>query len=129
MGLSAGMHHPSTHRAESTARRAGNSHWIDRLARLGLAARGLIYVMVGYFALQIAFGHHSRRVSRNGAFHAIASTSWGPALLWVLAVGFFGYALWRLSEAVWGHAGEDGTAKKVGKRLFSLFRAIVYAFA
>jgi Domain of Unknown Function (DUF1206) len=86
-------------------------------------------VMVGYFALQIAFGHSSRQASRNGAFHAIASKSWGPALLWVLAIGFFGYALWRLTEAIWGHADEDSTAKKVGKRLFSLFRAVVYGFA
>jgi Domain of Unknown Function (DUF1206) len=128
MGLGAGTSH-HTNQAEAAAKRAGDSHWIDRLARLGLAARGLIYVMVGYFALQIAFGHSSRQASRNGAFHAIASKSWGPALLWVLAIGFFGYALWRLTEAVWGHADEDSTAKKVGKRLFSLFRAVVYAFA
>ncbi|MFL6138669.1 MAG: DUF1206 domain-containing protein [Frankiaceae bacterium] len=129
MGPSAGTsHHPSAHEAEATAKRAGDSHWVDRLARLGLAARGLIYLMVGYFALQIAFGHSSRRASRNGAFHAIAEKSWGPALLWVMALGFFGYALWRLTEAIWGHADEDSTAKKVGKRLFSLFRAVVYAF-
>jgi hypothetical protein len=115
--------------AQSKARRASDSRWVDRLARLGLAARGLIYVMVGYFALQIAFGHSSRQVSRNGAFHAIASKSWGPALLWVLAIGFFGYALWRLTEALWGHADEDSTAKRTGKRLFSLFRAVVYGIA
>jgi hypothetical protein len=129
MGMSAGTSHPSARNAEATAKRAGDSHWVDRLARLGLAARGLIYVMVGYFALQIAFGHSSRQASRNGAFHAIASKSWGPALLWLLAIGFFGYALWRLTEAIWGHSDEDSGAKKAGKRAFSLFRAVVYAFA
>jgi hypothetical protein len=126
MGSVGSRGHQAFDGAQSTARRASDSPWVDRLARLGLAARGLVYVMVGYFALQIAFGHSSRQVSRNGAFHAIASKSWGPALLWVMAIGFFGYALWRLTEAVWGHGDEDSTAKRTGKRLFSLFRAVVY---
>jgi hypothetical protein len=131
MGTSAGTHHPNAQRAEDTAKRAGDSHWVDRLARLGLAARGLVYVIVGYIAAEIAFGHTGRQASRQGAFHAIAEKSWGPALLWVMGIGFFGYALWRLTEAIWGKYDEDsdeGAAKKLGKRGFSLFRALVYGF-
>jgi hypothetical protein len=115
-------------RAESTARRAGESHWIDKLARLGFAARGLTYLLVGYFALQIAFGGSSHQASRGGAFHAIAEKSWGKPLLWVMAIGFFGMAAWRLTEAIWGHDDEDSGAKKAAKRVYSAGRAVLYAF-
>lgn len=46
-------------------------------------------------------------------------------LLLIVAVGLAGYALWRLSEAVFGVAGEG---KKAGPRLQSLCRGLVYAF-
>ncbi len=44
--------------------------------------------------------------------------------LWLLAIGFAGYALWRLSEAAFGVAGEGSSA---GPRLKSLVRALIYA--
>jgi hypothetical protein len=46
-------------------------------------------------------------------------------MLWALAVGFAAYALWRLSEAIWGVHGEG---KKAGPRVASGFRAAIYAF-
>jgi hypothetical protein len=45
-------------------------------------------------------------------------------LLWLLGIGFAGYALWRLSEAAFGVTGEGTGA---GPRLKSLGRGIVYA--
>jgi hypothetical protein len=120
--------HEGVERAEGAARRAGDSHWIDKLARVGFAARGLTYIIVGYIAFQIAFGGSSRQASRNGAFHAIADKSWGPALLWVMTIGFFGMAAWRLTEAIWGHRDEDSGVKRFGKRVYSAGRAVLYAF-
>jgi hypothetical protein len=42
----------------------------------------------------------------------------------VMAAGFAGYALWRLSEAAFGVSGEG---RRVGPRVQSLVRALVYA--
>ena len=47
-------------------------------------------------------------------------------MLWLLAVGFAGMALWRLAEAAYGQAGPEG--RTVGKRLASLARGIFYGF-
>ena len=44
--------------------------------------------------------------------------------IWLLGIGFAGYALWRLSEAAFGVTGEGNGA---GPRLKSLVRALVYA--
>jgi hypothetical protein len=55
----------------------------------------------------------------------LAGKPYGMVLLWLLAIGFVAYALWRLSEAAFGVTGEGNGA---GPRLKSLGRAIVYAF-
>ena len=51
--------------------------------------------------------------------------AFGHAPLWVIAVGLAGYALWRLSEAAFGVAGEG---RKVGPRLQSFVRGCIYGF-
>jgi uncharacterized membrane protein len=94
------------------------------LARAGLAARGVMYVIVGWIAVEIAFGHSGQQADRTGALHAIAATPVGGIALWLLVIGFIGMALWRLSEAAYGTPGRDG--RKTGSRLAALFRAVVY---
>ena len=115
--------------ASDTARRAANSEWADRLARLGFCARGLVYVIVGVLALQIAFGTGSRgdEASKEGALRQIAERQLGGVLLAVLAVGLAGYALWRASEALWGKRDEDDEAKRAAKRAGSAGKAVLYA--
>ena len=54
----------------------------------------------------------------------VASQPFGLVALWLLAIGFVGYALWRLSEAAFGVTGEGTGA---GPRLKSLVRGLVYA--
>ena len=53
----------------------------------------------------------------------LAGKPYGIASLWLLAIGFAAYALWRLSEAAFGVSGEPGT----GPRVKSLARALIYA--
>lgn len=112
--------------AKSTGRRAANSNAMRWLARAGLAARGVMYILIGWIAVEVAFHHSNRQADRTGALHAIGATPIGGFLLWLLVIGFFGMTLWRLSEALYGAAGADG--HKASKRLKSLGRAIIYAF-
>ena len=94
------------------------------LARFGLASRAFVYLVVGWLAIQIARGHGGHQANQRGALGDIAQHPYGIVLLWILAVGFAAYALWRLSEAAFGTA-TDG--KKAGPRAQSLVRGIVYA--
>jgi uncharacterized protein DUF1206 len=113
-------------RTRTTSRQAANSPAMAWLARAGLAARGLMYVLIGIIAIQIALGSSHQQADRAGAVRLVASTPFGSVVLWLLVVGFAGMTLWRLSEAIWGAAGPDG--HKASKRLASLARAIFYAF-
>ncbi len=108
-----------------SARRASESPAAKALARIGLAARGVIYILIGWLAIEVALGHGAQRPSQQGALHLLAGTSYGLVTLWLLGIGFVGYSLWRLSEAAFGVTGEGMAA---GPRVKSLVRAIVYAF-
>jgi hypothetical protein len=110
------------------ARRAANSPWTDRLARLGFCARGVVYGIVGVLALQIAWGTDTRGedASKEGALREIAERPMGGVLLAALAVGMAGYALWRTTEAAWGKRDEEDEAKRSAKRLGSAAKAAFY---
>jgi Domain of Unknown Function (DUF1206) len=93
------------------------------LARFGLAARGFVYLVLGWLAVQIARGRSHHQANSRGALADIARQAYGVALLWVLAFGLAAYAIWRLSEAIFGTTS-DG--KKPGPRVASLVGGIIY---
>ena len=75
------------------------------LTRLGFAARGLMYLVIGYLALR-----SGRTEDGSGALAFLGSGSAAP-LLFAMAGGFAGYALWRLSEAIVDTENHGGGAK------------------
>lgn len=95
------------------------------LARLGLAARATIYLLLGYIALSLAAGKRSKEADQRGAMQEVAQHSGGYILLWIIAVGLAGYALWRWSEAAFGVVGEGQDWKP---RVQSAVRGTIYAF-
>ncbi|AZS83117.1 DUF1206 domain-containing protein [Streptomyces griseoviridis] len=108
------------------AERAARGSATEGAARAGLTARGVIYLLVGILAIQVAFGDSSRQADRGGALEEIAQHSFGVVVLWALAAGLVGMALWRLSEVVFGAAGQDG--RKARKRAMSAVRCVFYSF-
>jgi Domain of Unknown Function (DUF1206) len=118
------MHSAQAPGITRTARRASKSPVAHFVARAGLTARGVIYILVGWVAVLVALGHSSREADQTGALQLLAGKPYGLVSLWLLGIGFAGYALWRLSEAAFGVTGERPGA---GPRLKSLGRAIIYA--
>ncbi|MFF7161935.1 DUF1206 domain-containing protein [Streptomyces sp. NPDC008086] len=106
------------------ARRVARGSVVEGAARAGLAARGVIYLLVGALALQVAFGDTSRQADRGGALEELARRPFGAVLLWALGIGLVGMALWRLSEAVFGSVGKDGRSAR--KRLLAVVRFAFY---
>jgi len=108
------------------AERAARGPVTEGAARAGLVARGVIYLLVGALALQIAFGDGKRQADRGGALAELSDKPFGSVLLWALGVGLVGMALWRLSEALFGSVGRDGRTAK--KRLLAVVRFVFYGF-
>lgn len=69
------------------------------LARLGFAARGIVYILIGWLALGVAL-HGGEASDNQGALGYIATAPFGRALIGLCALGFAGYAVWRLAEAI-----------------------------
>jgi hypothetical protein len=115
----------SSTRASARARRASESQPVRVLARAGLGARGVIYLLIGWVAILVALGKTTQEADQRGALQLLSGKPYGLISLWLLCIGFAAYALWRLSEAVFG-VTVDG--KGASPRLKSLGRAVVYGF-
>ena len=100
-------------RAEDALEEAAESTWLERLARAGLAARGLLYVVVAILAVQVATGHRRDPGRQAGRAPGRASAS-RSGVCWSLglAVGFAGYAMWRFVEAAVGPPDEPDAPRR-----------------
>lgn len=71
------------------------SPWLEGLGRFGYAAKGVVYLVIGELAIQAALGDGGQTTDTKGALAHIAGQPFGRSILVVLAVGLFGYAIWR----------------------------------
>lgn len=110
----------------STARDVERSDWVDHGVRAGLVAYGLVHVLVGWLAAQLALGHAEESASSSGAMHQLAEQPLGGVLVWLVAAGMLLLVLWRLLEASVGHRDCDG-GERWRKRATSLLKAGIYA--
>src|SRR6266536_1805257 len=72
----------------ATARRASDSPPARALARAGLTARGVIYILIGWVAILVALGQSSRHADQQGALQLLARQPYGLVSLWLLGTGF-----------------------------------------
>jgi hypothetical protein len=97
------------------------------LARVGLVGYGLVHLVIGVLALQIAWGASAEdSANLTGALRTIAKQPFGGVLLWAVAIGLVALAVWQGSEALFGHRQDDG-AERVRKHVRSVCKCLFYA--
>lgn len=114
---------------QQPARQAASHPWVERLARFGYAAKGVVYFIVGLLAAQAAFSTGGKTTDTSGALATIVNQPFGKFLLALVTIGLIGYALWRAVQTIFDpeHAGEDMNAKRAVQRIGYAFSAIAYA--
>jgi hypothetical protein len=101
--------------------------WVERLARIGYAAKALLYMTVGFLAAQAALGRGGRVTDTQGALQVVnRGSSLGWILLLVVAAGLLGYALWRLVEAVLDPERRGTKPKAIAIRLGFAVRGLFH---
>ncbi|WP_258142153.1 MULTISPECIES: DUF1206 domain-containing protein [unclassified Arthrobacter] len=111
-------------KAADVAEDAANSRAFEMVARGGYAVSGLLHVLIGVIALQLAFGSVGE-ADVSGAVASLASQPAGPFLLWACFAACAALAVWQLSNAIFGYRRDpDG---KITKRLSAVGQAIVFA--
>jgi hypothetical protein len=66
--------------AKSAGRDAASSRWLQWLARGGLVARGVMYLLIGVLALQIAFGSGGKQAQTPPVRCVAVSAAGRPGL-------------------------------------------------
>ncbi len=62
--------------------------WATRSGRLGFAARGLVFALIGFFIVQAAWTYDASRVQGlGGALAALAGGPFGWVVLFIVAIG------------------------------------------
>lgn len=114
--------------AVAQSRRAARSPWIGVAGRIGLAAQGICFGIIGVLAIGLAAGVGGEATDPQGALHALARHGWARVLLVLLVVGFACYTVWRLAQAVFDRGGMGSDGPGLFRRSIQLVQGITYAF-
>ncbi len=87
------------------------SPWVVRLGRLGFAAIGAVYILVGILAAQAAISLREAKTGTRGALAYIAQLPLGQMLLAAVAAGFVFHAVWRFTQALMDTDAKGANAK------------------
>ncbi|MFL6195395.1 MAG: DUF1206 domain-containing protein [Thermoanaerobaculia bacterium] len=110
--------------AENAARAALRNPWIEPLARAGYAARGAVYTLIGLLAIQTAMGSRAHATDTRGVLQTVARQS--VALLWLLALGLFGYAVWRVVQGLLDTENKGKEPKGLAVRAGQVISGLIY---
>ncbi len=124
------VHMPaSAHEAGQLAEDAATSKWMIWLARLGYAIKGVVYLVIGLLAIQLAAGAGGKVTDQKGALQTISALPFGKFLMIVVTIGLIGFALWSFIQAIFDteHKGKDakGIIGRVGYVLVGVGYATV----
>jgi hypothetical protein len=87
-------------RFPSRKRRAGPRDIYAALARFGYGARGMVYLIIGLFALAATLGARARPAGSGDIFLVLITRPIGAVLLAILAAGLLCFAAWRALQAL-----------------------------
>jgi hypothetical protein len=107
-------------KAEEKIDKVAAHPWMERLARFGYAAKGVVYLTVGALAMLTAIGFGGETTDTRGALQEIETKPFGKIALGVVAFGLIGYVLWRWIQAL------SDTEQK-GTKLKGILTRIGYA--
>jgi hypothetical protein len=90
------------HEAVARARQVTDHPALEHLARVGLVAYGVLHLLIGWLALQVAWSVRSpaEDADQTGALQTVAGSPGGAVLLWTIGLGMLALALWQAGEVL-----------------------------
>ncbi|HKN96470.1 MAG TPA: DUF1206 domain-containing protein [Pseudonocardiaceae bacterium] len=111
--------------AERAARGVETSPPVQWLGRFGGVCYGIVYLVVAWLAVRIAFGDPATEADQRGAVAVIAAQPLGTVLLWVMTVGLIAFGAWQLLYTGTGYRWITKRGKRIGRRIGTAGRALV----
>ncbi|GAA4368099.1 DUF1206 domain-containing protein [Hymenobacter saemangeumensis] len=101
---------------------------IKTMARLGFAAIGIVYVLMGMLALLAALGQREGALTdREEAVNRLQDVPGGNILLGLIAFGLLGYIIWRFTQAIRDTEDKGHGAKGLGMRIWYVISGLFYS--
>ncbi len=99
--------------------------WVRNFSRFGMAAKGLVYILIGALTAFAAFGSggEGKTSGKEGAFAFVLNQPFGKVLLGIIAFSLVGYVVWRAVQAI-----KDPENEGTKRRLAYATSGIFYAF-
>ena len=111
------------HQAEKHA-----GEWVETYARIGIAAKGVVYILVGVLAAMTVFTSGGGNGGKDGALRTILEQPFGKILLGIVVIGLLGYVVWRMIQAFSDPDGYGTDAKGITKRIGFFISGLIYLF-
>ncbi len=100
--------------------------WIRNFSRFGMAAKGVVYILIGILTSLAAFGSggEGKTSGKEGAFSYVLSQPFGKVLLGIIAFSLVGYVVWRAVQAI-KDPEDEGTKSRLGYATSGIFYAFI----
>jgi hypothetical protein len=95
-------------------------------ARLGYATKGVVYLIIGGLAAQLAIGYGGSATDQHGALQTIYDQPFGTFLLAIVALGLLGFAVWCFIQALFDTEGKGHDAKGIIARISYVVVGVSY---
>lgn len=99
--------------------------WVPPMARAGYAAKGVVYVLLGYIAFKAGLAAGEPQ-GTTGALQSLTDERGGSLMLTLIAVGLIAHVAWRLVQAALDPEHPERDAKRVVMRFFYALSAVIY---
>jgi hypothetical protein len=100
--------------------------FVEKFARVGYAAKGVVYAIVGVLAAMAAFGAGGDTTGSRGVMETIARQPFGQILLGLVALGLTGYSLWQFIRAIEDPDNEGQGGKAIAKRIGFFISGVIH---
>jgi hypothetical protein len=100
--------------------------WLVLLARVGYAAKGVVFIVIGALAARLAIGRGGATTDQRGALRVIGQGPAGTMALVVIGVGLLGYMAWRFVSAATDAEGKGNEPTSLALRAASAARGLAY---
>ncbi len=103
--------------------------WLEVIARIGFAAKGILYFIVGFLAFKIVLGMGGKTAGLKDVLKTIDNQAYpfGDILLAVIALGLIAHAYWRFMQSVFNADNKKIDFKNMIDRLGYFTSVILYA--
>jgi hypothetical protein len=112
---------------DEVAEQVARHPWVELLARVGYAAKGVVYIVAGALAVMTAAGAGGELTDARGALRSIAGQPYGQVLLAIVAAGLAAYVLWRFVQSITDADGKGRSLKGLALRTGYFASGVIYA--